>query len=239
MRLPLAALVLALAACGPADGEAAADTAPPAAASTPAAAAAGGQENGTFRIVRGDSTIVTIRFQRTPVRIQSEIFADSAAERVVYTADLNPDATVAAMQLQAFTSRDAREPKARANLQFRGDSAFFESVQDGETQKDRTQAPRGVIPIPVAEAVGMIEQVLRRARSMGGTTAEVPVVALEGGAKLGTAAVTFMGADSARLQLRFPGAESSSNELIVATDAAGRLLGGRAPKYGYVIRRDP
>lgn len=229
MRLPLAALVLALAACGPADGEAAAGTTPPA----PATPAAAGQENGTFRILKGDSTVLTVRFQRTPARLQGEVFADPAKERVAYTADLNPDATVARMQLQAFAG--GAEPKARASLQFRGDSVFMESVQDGETQAVRAAAPAGVIPFPVSEALDMMEQVLRRARAQGGSPVEVPIIALEGGAKSGAATVSFMGADSARVQFRF---EGSSSEMIAATDATGRLLGGRIPQQGLVIRRD-
>jgi hypothetical protein len=230
MRLTLAAIVLALAACGPADGEAAAGTAPPAAA-TPAPAA---QENGTFRILHGDSARVTVRFQRTPVRLQTEIFSDSAAERVTYTAELNPDASVSRMQLQGFASRADAEPKARATLELRGDSAFVESVQNGETQRARTAAPAGVIPFPVGESLDMVEQILRRARRLGGGTVQVPVVALEGGAKPGTATVTFMGADSARVQFTFQG--GSANEVVAATDAEGRLLGGRV--QGYIIRRD-
>ncbi|HEX8359262.1 MAG TPA: hypothetical protein VF613_04115 [Longimicrobium sp.] len=232
MRLAPAALVLALAACGPAEGEAAAE----AAAATPAATSAEAQDNGTFSILKGDTTMVTVRFQRTPARVQTEIFSDSAGELVTYTAELRPDATVARMQLRGFARRADAEPKARANIELRGDSAFVESVQNGETQRARTAAPAGLIPMPVGESLDMVEQVLRRARALGGGTAQIPVVALEGGARSGTATVTFMAADSARVQFRF---EGSSNELIAATDATGRLLGGRVPRHGYVIRRDP
>ncbi len=226
---PLAAL--ALAACGPADGEAAAD-----AAAAPPAPSAEARENGTFRILKGDSTLATVRFQRTPARVQTEIFSDSAGERVTYTAELRPDATVSRLQLQGFARRADAEPKARASVELRGDSVFMESVQNGQTQAARTAAPAGLIPMPVGESLDMIEQVLRRARALGGGTAQIPVVALEDGAKSGTATVTFMGADSARVRFSLPG---STNEVIAATDGQGRLLGGRVPRSGYVIRREP
>jgi len=232
--------VLALAACAPGDTEAAPDAA--ANLATPGAVqpAADARESGTFRILRGDSTLVTARFQRTATELRSELMGDPAAERVEYTATLNADATVARMQARIFASRDAREPKEQVEIAFRGDSAHIEAMEGGKTQKGSIQAPAGVIPIPISEAITMAEQILRRARALGGATVRVPILSLENGMNTGTAEVTFMGPDSARVRFTGQGSGGTgSSELIAATDAVGRLLGGRLPGQGFVIRRDP
>jgi hypothetical protein len=240
-RTPIAALaLLTLAACAPDGEEAAAEAAPATAApATASAPATDARETGTFRIMRGDSAIVTVRFTRTPAQLESEIRGGADSDRMAYTATLAPDATVSALQARLFAP-GAAEPKGQVELSFRGDSAFFQSVEGEKTQKGSTAVPAGVIPIPVSEAVAMAEQILRRARVLGGTTATVPVLSLEDGAELGTATVTFMGADSARMQFGGgSGGSGEGTEVIAATDAVGRLLGGRIPGQGFVIRRDP
>lgn len=230
-------LLLALAACAP--GEPEAVPAASLAATGTAQPAAHAPESGTFRVLRGDSTIVTSRFRRTGTELRSELTGDPAAERVVYTAALNPDATVARMQARIFASRDARQPREQVEIAVRGDSAHVEAMEDGKTQRGSIRAPAGVIPIPMSEAIAMAEQILRRARVMGGTTVPVPILSLENGMEVGTAVVTFMGTDSARVRFTGPGSGGEGgSELIAATDAVGRLLGGRLPGQGYVIRRD-
>lgn len=237
--VPIAALALVLAGCAAGDGEPpAGERASPAAAAPPAAT---GAENGTFEILKGDSAVATIRFLRTADGLQSEAFGDPAEERFVYTAALNPDGTVSRLQGRLLAAGNSTEPKARLEIVFRGDSAFMQSVEGGETQAARVQVPAGVIPIPISEAVTMAEQILRRARVLGGNPVTVPVLTLEDGAELGTATVTFAGADSARIQFgpRDGQPGSTSTELVAHTDSVGRLLGGRIPAQGYVIRRTP
>ena len=119
--------VLALSACAP---EAARDAPPAAGLAAAGSAAPAAEESGTFRMLRGDSTLATARFQRTPQRLRSEITGDPGGARVEYTADLNADATVSRMEARIFAG--SAEPRARVDLTFRGDSVFMESVQDGE-----------------------------------------------------------------------------------------------------------
>jgi hypothetical protein len=94
----------------------------------------------------------------------------------------------------------------------------------------------GTIPIPVSEAAAVLEQYFHRARIVGGTTAEIPVLTLEKGVETGTATVTFKGADSACVVFR---SQDSSTGIHARTDAAGRLLGARVSGSGLVIRRTP
>ena len=234
-RPTLAALLLLLASCAPGDRETAAAGANLAA---PGSVPAQAPESGTFRILKGDSTVVTVRFQRTAEQLASELSAGADDERMTYTAALNPDATVSGLQAQIFAP-GAAQPNGRIDLALRGDSAHIDWTEDGKAQKASARVPVGVIPIAVGEAVAMAEQILRRARVLGGTTVRVPILPLEGGAELGMATVTFMGTDSARVRFSSGGRDAGEgNELIAATDAVGRLLGGRLPEQGYVIRRD-
>jgi hypothetical protein len=233
MRLvPLAVLALA-AACAPGDRASEAEAAPAAAIRPDAGAAS---ERSVLSIERGGSTILTERVTRTADRLESELSAGPSEGRMTYAATLNPDASVSRLEGQIFEAGAARSaPAGRISVVFQGDSALLELTEADGTQRARIGVPRGTIPIPVSEAVATVEQILRRARALGGTHATVPVLTIEKGVHTGTAQVTFAG-DSARVVVR---GEGSSTEMMVATDSAGRLLGGRVPASGLVIRRTP
>jgi hypothetical protein len=230
-NIQLAAVAL-LAACAPADR---AQDASAAAASirpeTPAPA-----ERSALVMERGGSAILTERVTRTAGRMESEMTAGPSEGRLTYTAALNPDGTVSRLDGRLYEAGATAQsaPAGRISVAFRGDSALLELAEGDSTQRARIGVARGTIPIPVSEAVAMVEQILRRARAMGGTRAEIPTLTIENGVKTGTATVTFSGADSARVVIR---GEGTSNEMHVATDAAGRLLGARVPASGLVIRR--
>ena len=225
----LAALVL-LAACAPADR--AEDTG--AASIRPETPAP--TESSSLVLERGGSVILTERVTRTAERMESELTAGPSEGRVTYTAALNPDGTVSRLDARLYEAGTTPQsaPAGRVAVTLRGDSALLELAEGDSTQRAQIAVARGTIPIPVSEAVGMVEQLLRRARAIGGTTAEIPTLIVEKGVRTGTATVTFTGRDSARVVVRGDG---SSTEMHVATDAAGHLLGARVPASGLVIRR--
>lgn len=231
MRLiPIAALALA-AACAPGDRAPESDAAPAAAIRSDAPAQ---PERSVLSIERGGSTILTERVTRTSDRFESEMSAGASEGRMTYAATLNPDATVSRLEGQLFEAGTAQSaPAGRISVVFQGDSALLELTEADSTQRARIGVPRGTIPIPVSEAVATVEQILRRAGALGGTQATVPILTIEKGVRTGTADVTFAG-DSARVVVLGDG---SSTEMMVATDSAGRLLGGRVPTSGLVIRR--
>ena len=231
MRLiPLAALAIAAACSG--DRAPKSDAAPAAPVGSHAPAQA---ERSVLSLERGGSTILTERVTRTADRMESEMTAGASEGRMTYAATLNPDATVSRLEGQLFAAGAAAQsaPAGRLSVVFQGDSAMLELTQGDSTQRARIGVPRGTIPIPVSEAVATLEQILRRARALGGTQATVPILTIEKGVETGRAEVTFTG-DSARVVIH---GDDSSNEVMVATDSAGRLLGGRVPASGVVIRR--
>jgi hypothetical protein len=233
MRLmPLAAF--ALAACAPGDR---APEAEAAAAAPLRAETAAPPERYTLTIERGGTTILSERVTRTAERLESEMTAGPSEGRLTYTADLNPDGTVSRLDgrlAQAGAAQSAAT--ARLSVVLRGDSAVLELAEGDSTRRERIGVAPGTIPIPVSEAVAVLEQYLHRARAMGGATAEIPVLTLEKGVKTGRATVTFQGADSALVVFR---GDDSTTEIHARTDAAGRLLGARVAGSGLVIRRTP
>jgi hypothetical protein len=232
MRLiPLAAF--ALAACSPGDRAPEAE----AAAAPLRAETATAPERYTLTIERGGATILSERITRTAERLESEMTAGPSEGSLTYTAALNPDGTVSRLDGRlAEAGATAPASNTRLSLVLRGDSAVLELAEGDSTRRERIGVARGTIPIPVSEAVAVLEQYLYRARAIGGTTAEIPVLTLEKGVKTGTATVTFKGADSALVVFR---GEDSSTEIHARTDAAGRLLGARVSGSGLVIRRTP
>jgi hypothetical protein len=232
--IPLAAFALAVA-CSPGDR---APEAEAAAAAPLRAEAAAPPERYTLTIERGGTTILSERVTRTAERLESEMTAGPSEGRLTYTAVLNPDGTVSRLdgRLAEAGAGSQPAPNARLTLVFQGDSATLEVAEGDSTRRERIGVAPGTIPIPVSEAVAVLEQYLYRARAMGGATAEIPVLTLEKGVKTGTATVTFRGADSATVVFR---GEDSSTEIHARTDAAGRLLGARVSGSGLVIRRTP
>jgi len=233
-QIPLAAFALA-AACAPGDR---APEAKAAAAAPLHAETAAPPERYTLSIERGGTTIVSERVTRTAERMESEMTAGPSEGSLTYTTELNPDGTVSRLEGRLAEAGAAAQSAASARLSvvLRGDSAILEVAEGDSTRRERIGVAPGTIPIPVSEAVAVLEQYLHRARAMGGATAEIPVLTLEKGVKTGTATVTFTGADSARVVFQ---GEGSTTEIHARTDAAGRLLGGRVSGSGLVIRRTP
>lgn len=94
----------------------------------------------------------------------------------------------------------------------------------------RTAVPLGNILLAVEESVATAEQLLRRARQVGGERVEVPVLA--GKQEATRLTVTFTGPTTART-------EGEDTERTFTVDAAGRLLAGWSESRGLTTRREP
>jgi hypothetical protein len=78
-------------------------------------------------------------------------------------------------------------------------------------------------------SIGLVEQVVRRARVLGGQSADVSLLPLNRGSSVATAQVSFT-ADSAVIS-------ADGTEVRLQVDAAGRILGGSIPEQGLTITR--
>lgn len=196
---------------------------------TPAAA----QETGGFLLRVGDDTVSVEQFTRTPREVTGRLLVRRRVP-VTYRAELQADATLQRLTvavLQADAPAEAL-PRQSGTLHFRGDSIVAETRTGDSTGVERFGTRPGALAyhgqLPM---ISLLEQIVRRARVLGGDSVQVPVFVLSGRGATADAVVRFPTADSARVLL-------GSIDARLAVDAQGRILGGTA-QGTQVIERVP
>lgn len=223
MRGPSAlATLLLLAACTPP----ATETTTPFPPAPRAAAAA--PERGVFALIQSGTDIFTESFTRTPERLETVLTGPSGG-RAAITADLATDATVTRIQVEEFRRADTVAARTSAAV-FMGDSVFLEQSGQGPPLAARRQIPAGSIPF-VNPSPSLMEQIVRRARVIGGSPVQVPVWAASGGGQPTTATVTLEG-NQARILV-------NNVEVQLTLDESGRITGGSVPQQGLTLERRP
>ena len=219
MPRPKPALTLLVAAC------ALAVAVHPAFAQTPAAA-----ERATFVLAQGESELFTETFTRTADRLEAEITAPNG-ERASLVATLRPDATVSRLEVRQLTVPPGTA-QASTVIELGGDSMTITAIQGIETETTRAPAIPGAIPF-VNPSTTLMDQIVRRARVIGGDTVVVPLVAQAGSGGQAVDARVVFEPGRARIQL-------GAVEIVLDLDAQGRVTGGGVPLQGLtLIRREP
>lgn len=211
LAMPLAAAAMLLA-----------PTATPLAAQAPAE---------SFVITVGADTFAVESFTRTADRVQGEI-GGRALGRVAYTLSLGADAVPTALVMRAWAPGAAAEasPTYEGRLDLRGDTVLAEMARPEGPARERFNTRAGAVPYLNPSFV-MIEQVVRRARAVGGDSVDVPLFLVQGG-QTPTATVMRRGADSVLIVM-------AGLEIRAAASAEGGLLGGSIPAQGLsFVRRD-
>jgi dipeptidyl aminopeptidase/acylaminoacyl peptidase len=203
-----------------------------AAASVLAASAADltAQQGTFFLIVPSGDTIAVEQFTRTPARVESELLVKVGGARFNMTATLAGDATVARFE-NAFRTANAdpaSPPAQTAIITFPADSAIAVITTGANTVTQGFASQRGAIPF-VNPSFALVEQLVRRARIIGGASAGVPVFLVQGGQTV-PFTVTWSGADSAVIDMAGVPAR-------IAVDREGAILGGFVPSQGLRIVR--
>ena len=99
----------------------------------------------------------------------------------------------------------------------------------------RVGMPKGTLPV-MGSSVAFLEQLLRRARAVGGDSVTIPVMMVGAQASLDVFTVIQNGADSVVLV----GADGNqANGLRLAVDGQGRILGGVIPLSGTRLLSAP
>ena len=214
-------MAVALASCSPATGH------------DPGTSPGGGEEvsarsEGAF-VMRRDTTVLgTDRFVRTERSLEGEVhqFGDG---RVEYRAELRRDETVSRLELRRFAEGET-EPMGIGSIDFRGDSVVARFTEEGDTTVHRIAVPAGSMPIGWGEETGAAEweQVLRRARRLGGDSVELPVLSLRTGQTM-PVDVTFPSPDSARITI-------AGETLHVGVDG-DRMLAGHTANGRWRLER--
>ena len=151
------------------------------------------QQPSTFIMLMGSDTLAVERVTRAANRLEGDFSSPSRGARVRYAATLNADGTVPRLEMWAYRGSDTSG--AHATLQSQGDSMKVQLP--GRDMAFGTKA--GAIPY-FNPSMGLLEQAVLRARTLGGQTVEVPLFASEGGATV-PLSVTFVGSDSAHLSM--------------------------------------
>jgi hypothetical protein len=189
-----------------------------------------GPERVGYVVRRGADTVVVERTSRSRDLLSGDLAVRGQAN-VEYQVTLDPTATVSRLVIGIVPP--AAGPTAavgqRSTAEFRGDTVVIETVRGDSARSIRLATREGAIPY-INPSMALAEQILRRARVIGGTQVELPVFLTTGSIQTVTAAVTFVGNDSARVAF-------GGTELRLATDEAGRVLGGTVPAQGLTIER--
>lgn len=172
---------------------------------------AAAQQPSTFIMLMGSDTLAVERVTRTANRLEGEFASPVRGVRVRYAATIAPDGTVPRVETWAYRSA-ADTSGTHATMQLQGDSMSVEL--QGRSLHFPTKSGAIVYFNP---SMGLLEQAVIRARTLGGQTAEVPLFASEAATTV-PLVVTWIGSDSARLSL-------NGVMFDVALGADGRVTG--------------
>jgi len=218
----LEALVLAALAAGA--------SALPAVAQVPVSQAPATGSQYSFYMLRGHDTIIVERVARGPRALVGE-FKDPTGSLIRYTVQLDDSALIAHAMLSA-TPRGA-SPQVYDFAFVQDTLLITQPARDAATGTPpvRIHAVHGTL-LQENPSVAFVEQMLMRARLIGGTaTTQVPLLFTLGAAQV-TATVAWIGADSATATI-------NGTQMRLAVRNDGSIMGGTIPSQGIVIVRGP
>jgi hypothetical protein len=184
-------------------------------------------ETGTFVFTQNGAEVIVEKYTRTASSLESDLRIANG-QRVTYKAKLAAG-NVAEITMNAYVPTDTAKPAQTAIVRFFGDSLSLETVRNGAAVNERRAAPRGTVPFLNPSAVWM-EEILRKAKTMGGATVNVSVAILNVPQEVITIPVTFTSATEATLVL-------GDATLSFKLDDKMRILSGEIPSEGLTILR--
>jgi pimeloyl-ACP methyl ester carboxylesterase len=182
-----------------------------------------------FVVLLDRDTIAAETMTRTADRADGDLRMRTPMLRIRQGITLTPENAIERVAIAV--GRGARGDSAvqRSELILRGDSAVshVEQADGAPIAEQRFAVPAGAVPFVNLSGLSL-EQILRRARSLGGDTARVPVLVMAGQRLYAT--VARAGADSLVVLL-------GGVQLRAHTDSVGRLLGASVPSQHLVFAR--
>lgn len=182
----------------------------------------------TFVVRRGADTIATESFTRSASRVEGELRV-RGGPAVGYAWPVESRAAVsrATLRLTPPPQGETAPPPVTVEVAFSGDSA---EIRPSGTvaMPTRREVKRGALPF-VNLSSAVLEQVVLRARALGGDSAMVPLLDPLGGR---TFDAVVRGARSAEATLTV-----GPVALRLALDRQGRVLGGWVPEQGVAFER--
>ncbi len=173
-------------------------------------------------LVQGDTTVVEA-YRRAGDLLEGDIRprVPGGFGRAAYRARMDGE-RVLRVELSAWRpgAPAGSPPQRQWVADFAGDTAVEETRSGGRVEVRRTPIAPGTLPL-FGPSMAMQEQIVRRAREIGGSrrSIEIPVYSLAVGGRTMAATVEWIGRDSAAL--RYGGAA-----VRLRIDSRGRILGG-------------
>lgn len=177
-------------------------------------------ETSVFVLHYGQDIASVEWYSRTPQKVSSRVVINEADE-FSYTLDLQPQGSVSGFEL---SSLQAHGKLSKSNFQLQPEKSEAQKEQAGNKYL-------GIAPYFDQAPVGMLEQVIRYARVVGGNRVEVPVFRFVGKKTL-SATVTFKRSDFAEVEV-------GGKVFHFIVDDVGRILAGQITAYGITIERLP
>lgn len=235
--------VLLVAACGgtpEAPAVPAPETAPAADAAAPAAGAAGpaagaaapaSPAEGRFLLVQGVNPIATEEFRRTAGGFEASLQPSTGQQSVTFQARVTGQALIDSMTVELDTP--GGEPQRLVlMLEESGDSALVHyTTWEADSAARRTVGTRAGAVFYLNPSPSIMEQIVRRARAVGGDSVAVPLFMPIGSGTTALATVTFPHADSAVVSVGGVG-------IRMRVGPEGQLLGATVPQQGLSIERE-
>jgi len=184
---------------------------------------AGAQQPSTFIMLMGNDTLAVERVTRTANHIDGDFVSPVRGVRVRYAATLAADGTLPRMESWAYRGA-ADTTGTHVTMQLQGDTM----VLDLPARTMRVPTKTGAI-VYFNPSMGLLEQAVIRARTLGGQSAEVPLFASEGAATV-PLSVTWVGSDSAHLLL-------GGVAMNVSLGIDGRVTGMAVPAQNVRVVR--
>lgn len=210
-----------------------ADTAAEAPAAQPARAAAApaSPADGRFLLIQGGNPIATEDFRRTAGGFEAELQPSGGQPGLSYQARVTSQALIDSLAVEMETP--GGEPQRLVlMLEQSGDSAVVRYTQwQGDSAVERTVGTRAGAVFYLNPSPSMMEQIVRRARALGGDSVSVPIFMPIGPGRTALVAVTFPHADSAVTNV-------GGVAVRMRVDEEGRLLGATVPTQGLSIERE-
>src|SRR6185503_13435429 len=169
-------------------------------------------ERGAFVVEQQGTVLYREQFARSATRLETDVAASGSNERVLQVCELNPaDASVRRTTVEVMGGATKSESMS---IVIEGQQAAVRIVdRRGVASGKLLRVPPGTIPNPVADSLAILEQVIRRAKIVGGTRVEVPT--LPGTLRPQRVFVTFTAPDAVRI-------ESASAVIDAKIDKEGR-----------------
>jgi len=190
--------------------------------------AASAQTKGQFVIEQVGMQVATEDFTRTPTSVTGAINMINGV-RITFDMALAANASASRLHAEVFTPADSNNASSSIDVRFTADSLFAEAITAGNTTPLRAQVPNGTVPYINPSAVFM-EQIIRRAKAIGGTDVKVSVTPLGGTDPYIEVPVSFATAGEAKMNL-------GGVELVFKIDADGSIQSGTVPAQNLTITR--